>query len=928
MVTRSKAPAKARAKPPAKPRAKAATANKRVPAKRKTVTQKVTAKSADRDTLAKLRAHVDDIEKRLKRANTLTRTSVRALKTSYEVLDGDNQTSALTGHIEELSDRLTGMIEKTRLDVAHDLKIVLADPRLETLSGALTKANQRLTAAEQHQAEAINAINVHIARLATAVDERMQREERQREKGDALLSERMDVIEQDSAEAIKLIGDKVVSVSEDLTEKTQALRGELAEQALTRQQDYEEHKHDIARRIEAIEDEQRSQLPAFERGIASLALRLETIENMGAKAFAVSAEPEQFTPAYETAPQVPAQDPSQDNVATAYADAQPDDAFAALELVDMQEVGAPATTASSPYGDVANFGNEIYQQAPPVQQVTAIQMAPEQGYDQDGMQANMQAGQTFETYAPVEYTATVAAMGGQKSEVFSPRAYAPGSQADSATTIQAELPPPVLVADNGLEVYNPTVPVAAMAPPMPTEQVTYNQAPPPMAADLPPMPQETTTNDFQAPEQTMENARPGAEPGAKLGKGKKRKQKKSRKQKDTSGSGSAGHGMIRKVALFGGVAVVALLGYKVMAPKIFGSNSAVPQSVQTNPMVKPLGGTQANSDQIAGAQINRGPDGVINDYQTTDGRTFESVAPVGDYSNSMAAPNLGDDTGADNPQKRTLEAAAADGNPIAQFQLGLSHLEAGRDADAVRLIRLAANQGQPAAQYRLAKLYEAGIGVKVNGKTAKDLLSRSAKAGNRIAMHDLGHYFATGADGSAPDLQQAVKWFSMAAERGVLDSQFNLAVLYQNGNGVPRSLEDAYVWYAIAGAQGDKIAVQRSDALARDLSPELLKAAQARVKAYAPKPVDNVANGVFKNLPWISAKAAKASTNPRQVSATSVKSAQKMLSSLGYQVGTPDGAMGPNTRNAIISFERANGMPQTGRVNAALIERLQLAVGA
>ena len=190
-------------------------------------------------------------------------------------------------------------------------------------------------------------------------------------------------------------------------------------------------------------------------------------------------------------------------------------------------------------------------------------------------------------------------------------------------------------------------------------------------------------------------------------------------------------------------------------------------------------------------------------------------------------------------------------------------------------------------------------------------------------MHDLGHYYATGADGSSPDLQQAVKWFSMAAERGVLDSQFNLAVLYQGGSGVQLSLKEAYVWYAIAGAQGDKIATQRSEAVARELSEDDLAKAKSRVKAFAPKPVNNIANGVFKNLPWVSQKEAFA----RPSANTGIKGAQQMLASLGYPVGAPDGSLGPNTRNAIISFERANGLPETGRVNAVLIERLQLAAG-
>ncbi|HFB54844.1 MAG TPA: peptidoglycan-binding protein, partial [Hellea balneolensis] len=77
---------------------------------------------------------------------------------------------------------------------------------------------------------------------------------------------------------------------------------------------------------------------------------------------------------------------------------------------------------------------------------------------------------------------------------------------------------------------------------------------------------------------------------------------------------------------------------------------------------------------------------------------------------------------------------------------------------------------------------------------------------------------------------------------------------------------------------------------------------------------------VFENLPW--AAPAKSSN------VSDVKMAQKILSRLGYQIGRPDGAMGPKTRSAILQFERANGMRETGQVNAALLERLTQAAGA
>lgn len=91
-------------------------------------------------------------------------------------------------------------------------------------------------------------------------------------------------------------------------------------------------------------------------------------------------------------------------------------------------------------------------------------------------------------------------------------------------------------------------------------------------------------------------------------------------------------------------------------------------------------------------------------------------------------------------------------------------------------------------------MYENGLGVEKDALTAMKLLERSAKSGNRIAMHDLGHYYATGAVSSQSEIAKVVTWFQQAAERGVLDSQFNLGVLYQEGSGGTKNPVDAYVW--------------------------------------------------------------------------------------------------------------------------------------
>jgi len=52
---------------------------------------------------------------------------------------------------------------------------------------------------------------------------------------------------------------------------------------------------------------------------------------------------------------------------------------------------------------------------------------------------------------------------------------------------------------------------------------------------------------------------------------------------------------------------------------------------------------------------------------------------------------------------------------------------------------------------------------------------------------------------------------------------------------------------------------------------------------------------------------------------------QGLLNSLGYQAGSPDGLLGPNTRAAIKRFQAARGLPADGYADPALLSRARRA---
>ena len=59
------------------------------------------------------------------------------------------------------------------------------------------------------------------------------------------------------------------------------------------------------------------------------------------------------------------------------------------------------------------------------------------------------------------------------------------------------------------------------------------------------------------------------------------------------------------------------------------------------------------------------------------------------------------------------------------------------------------------------------------------------------------------ASGVPKNDREAVKWYRLAAEQGVAAAQYNLGLMYDNGDGVPENDREAVKWYRLAAEQGD-----------------------------------------------------------------------------------------------------------------------------
>lgn len=97
--------------------------------------------------------------------------------------------------------------------------------------------------------------------------------------------------------------------------------------------------------------------------------------------------------------------------------------------------------------------------------------------------------------------------------------------------------------------------------------------------------------------------------------------------------------------------------------------------------------------------------------------------------------------------------------------------------------------------------YEAG-----NLPLAAEEFRESAEAGDANSQFNLALMYEQGI-GLSKDDAQAFAWYRKSAEQGNSNAQYNLAVLYENSRGTAVDFAEANNWYRKAAMQGDGLAV-------------------------------------------------------------------------------------------------------------------------
>ncbi len=150
----------------------------------------------------------------------------------------------------------------------------------------------------------------------------------------------------------------------------------------------------------------------------------------------------------------------------------------------------------------------------------------------------------------------------------------------------------------------------------------------------------------------------------------------------------------------------------------------------------------------------------------------------------------------------------------AMFQLGRAYAAKGQTQEAVATYRRAIDKGSTAAMIELGVLLGTGNGVARDEPQARKLFERAAAAGNPRGDTNLAALAAGGATSSDPIQSRAL--LEKAAEANSAEAQYQLGVMYANGEGGPQDDFAARSLFEKAAAQNHSGALLAMGVFAQD----------------------------------------------------------------------------------------------------------------
>lgn len=108
-----------------------------------------------------------------------------------------------------------------------------------------------------------------------------------------------------------------------------------------------------------------------------------------------------------------------------------------------------------------------------------------------------------------------------------------------------------------------------------------------------------------------------------------------------------------------------------------------------------------------------------------------------------------------------------------------------------------------------------------------------AEKGGSAAQFNIGLLYQEG-QGVPQNYTEAAKWFERSADQGYLKAEHNLGAMYASGRGVKRDYVQAYKWMSLCAAGGDGGCASQRDQIAQKLSAGKLAKAQQLASEWKP----------------------------------------------------------------------------------------------
>lgn len=224
--------------------------------------------------------------------------------------------------------------------------------------------------------------------------------------------------------------------------------------------------------------------------------------------------------------------------------------------------------------------------------------------------------------------------------------------------------------------------------------------------------------------------------------------------------------------------------------------------------------------------------------------------------------------------------------------------ERGNLSGAYDQYRNAAEAGSPRAQYILGRMYAEGDGIARNSAEAIRWIREAAGSDYPAADFEMGLRYLTG-DGLPQDHLQAVEHFKKAAGNEHEISMYHLGFAYTLGLGVAPDSQEALRWFRMASAYG--------------INVDQNFLTQSGIQAYMLRHP----SGSSANVNLDSSTRLLDTSNPGDASVI-----QSRLKELGFYNMAVDGIWGQGSLNALINFQRANGLDPVGVWNMQTQEKL------